>query len=517
MEARDYITAREMLSDGNWLLTTMNGLPRYEKPPLPTWLAAIAGFVFGKNSLWAMRLPSVFLVLITSVYTFILSEKAGLNRSHSLINGLIAATSFYVTGIILEAPWDIFTHGFMLVAIVHLFQLFSTEEEHRWRHAVVAGIFLGLSFMSKGPVSMYALLLPFIPAYGITYKFHNMKRKIIPLMVIIILMIIIGGWWYLYVRLMDPLTFLKIAKRETGNWSGYNVRPLYYYWSFFAQSGLWTIPALVGLFYPYLKKRVSNLNAYRFSLLWTLFSVVLLSLVPEKKSRYLMPVLIPLAINTGFYIEYVIRSFKKVQTRPERLPVYFNFGIFAVAGFVVPVAVAVLMKEQLSYSNLYFVIAGIVFPSMSVIVFIQLARGNMKKVFYGTVCIYLLIFVLVVPLLKPLLNTHRDRAEQFKTMVKQENLKVYGYNYIPPEIIWMYGQKIPMISNLDTSAKSRNMNEKTAVLTNVKLSGDNFPLQTKDFRIKLLDTLDLNSPGRNNSRLKSFLYVLEQKSSAEPK
>jgi hypothetical protein len=141
----------------------------------------------------------------------------------------------------------------------------------------------------------------------------------------------------------------------------------------------------------------------------------------------------------------------------------------------------------------------------------------MKKVFYGTVCIYLLIFVLVVPLLKPLLNTHRDRAEQFKTMVKQENLKVYGYNYIPPEIIWMYGQKIPMISNLDTSAKSRNMNEKTAVLTNVKLSGGNFPLQTKDFRIKLLDTLDLNSPGRNNSRLKSFLYVLEQKSSAEPK
>lgn len=38
MEARNFITAREMITDGNWLLTTMNGLPRYEKPPLPTWL-----------------------------------------------------------------------------------------------------------------------------------------------------------------------------------------------------------------------------------------------------------------------------------------------------------------------------------------------------------------------------------------------------------------------------------------------------------------------------------------------
>ena len=33
MEARNFITAREMITDGNWLLTTMNDLPRYEKPP----------------------------------------------------------------------------------------------------------------------------------------------------------------------------------------------------------------------------------------------------------------------------------------------------------------------------------------------------------------------------------------------------------------------------------------------------------------------------------------------------
>ncbi|NND50776.1 MAG: glycosyltransferase, partial [Flavobacteriaceae bacterium] len=38
MEARNFITAREMLSDDNWVLTTMNGEPRYQKPPFPSWM-----------------------------------------------------------------------------------------------------------------------------------------------------------------------------------------------------------------------------------------------------------------------------------------------------------------------------------------------------------------------------------------------------------------------------------------------------------------------------------------------
>ena len=42
MEARNMVTAREMVHDGNWLVPTMNGDLRLEKPPLPTWLTAVA-------------------------------------------------------------------------------------------------------------------------------------------------------------------------------------------------------------------------------------------------------------------------------------------------------------------------------------------------------------------------------------------------------------------------------------------------------------------------------------------
>jgi hypothetical protein len=41
MEARNLISARRMVKDGHWIFTTLNNMPRYEKPPLPTWITAV--------------------------------------------------------------------------------------------------------------------------------------------------------------------------------------------------------------------------------------------------------------------------------------------------------------------------------------------------------------------------------------------------------------------------------------------------------------------------------------------
>lgn len=49
MESRNIVTAREMVSDGNWLVPTMNGELRLEKPPLPTWVAAVVETVVPDN------------------------------------------------------------------------------------------------------------------------------------------------------------------------------------------------------------------------------------------------------------------------------------------------------------------------------------------------------------------------------------------------------------------------------------------------------------------------------------
>ena len=118
-------------------------------------------------------------------------------------------TSFYVFAIINEAPWDIYAHGFMLVGLYFLFQFFE-EETKLWKNAIVAAFFIGLSIMSKGPVSLFALFLPFLISYGIVFKFKNFKKKILPLTIFALIFVLIGGWWFIFVRLADPKAFLEI-------------------------------------------------------------------------------------------------------------------------------------------------------------------------------------------------------------------------------------------------------------------------------------------------------------------
>lgn len=448
MEARNFITAREMLTDGNWLLTTMNGEARYEKPPLPTWLAAFFGMIFGIKNLLAIRFPAIIFIAITGVFTYLLSNKLLNNKNHSLINALIVVTSFYVIGISIEAPWDIFTHGFMLMAIYFLFQ-YLQGNSNNFKAILLAGLFLGCSILCKGPVSFYALLLPFLIAYGMVFKFTAIKKQILPLLAFLIIGLIVGGWWYLYVRVNDPSTFTAIAERETGNWSSYNIRPFYYYWSFFTQSGIWTIPAFISLLYPYLKRRVSNTKAYRFSFIWTITAVILLSLIPEKKSRYLMPVLIPLAINTGFYIEYLIRCFKDLKDKRETIPVYFNFGLIALIGLAFPIVGYLFLGEKLSGYMFPFAIASITLVLLSVLIFVQLKLKNMEKVFYLTIFFFAALLISGLPLSTALIDNNYKPISNLKEDTKKEAINVYGFNYISPEMIWQFGDKIPNITQED--------------------------------------------------------------------
>jgi 4-amino-4-deoxy-L-arabinose transferase-like glycosyltransferase len=512
MEARNYVTAREMVTDGNWFLTTMNGEPRYQKPPLPTWFAAVFGWIFGLKNLLVLRLPGIIMVALTGLFSYLLSKTLIKDKKQSLVNALITVTSFYVVGIIIEAPWDIFTHGFMLVAIFHLFLLFEKTNQY-WRHTILAGIFIGFSIMSKGPISFYALLLPFLIAYGVVYKYKRFKAKLFSVFSIIILFLIVGGWWYLFVRLEDPETFLKIASKETGNWGSYNTRPFYYYWSFFTQSGIWTIPAFVSLLYPYLKSRVINLKAYRFSLLWTLTALLLLSIIPEKKSRYLMPVLIPLAINTGFYIEYLIREFKSLRNIKETIPVYFNFGVIGLLGMAFPVGGYLVLKDKADVNWIMFILASIILFSIGTSLFVNLKLKRIKQIFFLCIAFMMAAFIFALPLSASLKPDNKNSVSTLHSIVKNENLHLYSIGKLSPETIWEFGQKIPEI-RADDSLFPFPKESSFGILCN---DIDHMDMEgfEERYKVTLIDTFDLNrkEPGSRGyrNRMINYYYVLSPK------
>ncbi|RKE98026.1 ArnT family glycosyltransferase [Ichthyenterobacterium magnum] len=511
MEARNFITAREMLVDNNWLLTTMNGEARYQKPPLPAWISTVFAFVLGIKNVFAYRLPALLFIIITGIYTYLISKKIVSNSVHSFNNALIIITSFYVIGITFEAPSDIFTHSFMLIGMYYLFQLFSNYGNYL-KHSIIAGVFIGLSILSKGPVSFYVLLLPFLLAYGFSYKYKFNKRLLFSFLLCLIIALIVGGWWYLYVRVYDAETFTAIAKKETGNWSSYNVRPFYYYWSFFTQSGLWTIPAFIALIYPYLKTRVSNLKAYKFSFYWTIFAVVLLSIIPEKKSRYLMPVLIPLAINTGFYIEYLIRKFKDLKDKRETIPVYFNFGLIALIGITFPVIGYIFLGEKLSNHWLLFSLASIVLFNIGLFILIKLRKKNIQSVFNLAVLFFIALLFFALPLSKLLISENYKPITSLNENAMNKNLNVYSIDLLTPEIVWQFGDKVKTIKKGSEFVFPKE--HTFGLLANTNNLND-IEILKNDYIVEYQNTYDINISDTNSRQYKDRLvnqyYILTKK------
>lgn len=509
MEARNFITAREIIQDNNWLLTTMNGEARYQKPPLPTWLTAISGLTFGMQSLFALRLPAALMVLFLGIFSYYFSLKLKISKKHSLHNSLILITSFYVFGIINEAPWDIFAHGFMFAGLYYLFQFFEANQSD-WKKAFLASIFIGFSIMSKGPVSLFAVFLPFLISYGIVFKFKKFKQKIIPFTVSVILFLAIGSWWFLYVRIADAQAFLEIATKETGNWSSYNVKPFYYYWSFFTQSGLWTIPAFIGLLYPYLIKRVQNIKAYKFTFWWTIIAVVLLSVIPEKKARYLMPVLIPLALNTGFYIQYLMKEFSKSTSKKETIPVYFNFGLIATIAIILPIGLYIMLKEELNNYIINYILTSIASIIIGILLVKYLIKKNIKNVFYLTVLFMVSLFLFGLPLAE-VLNKNEDynAINTLHTIERKQHIKTYSIGEITPELLWNYNGILKDIyKNESLEIPSENyfgiliMNEDVEKIT-TQLS--------ENYHLKLTGSYNLNVGSKNKERLIRQFYLVSKK------
>lgn len=486
MEARNFITAREMLQENNWLLTTLNGEPRYEKPPLPTWITTVFAYLFGVANVWALRLPAILMLGFTGIGVFLISNKLNLPKWHAIINALICITSFYVIAILFEAPLDIYTHGFMLFGIYYLWLSFNSDSNLKW--LLLASVFIGFSILSKGPVSIYALLLPFLIAYGVVYKIKFKRKYISKILLVTVLSVSIGSWWFLYIRLIEPIAFTEITLNEAENWNDYHTRPFYYYWSFFIQSGIWTIPALVSLIYPYLKTRVNNLKAYRLSLYWVLIAVILLSIIPEKKSRYLMPVLIPLAINCGFYVEYLLRNFKQLNVK-ERIVPYAHFGILSLLALVLPSVLFYMFFDLISSNWLNASILCVISLSSGIGMLYYLKYKNLKKLLIISIAFLFGLVIFGMSFLKYVPQDNYKSLSELKAHNKNSELKIYSANYVPPEFLWQYGGILPCINKNDLFHFPV---ENTFGLLVTKLSAEQLDVINQNYIIKKVDDFDIN-------------------------
>ncbi len=157
-------SAREMLLTGNWTRVMVDFQPFWEKPPFFIWLQALSMKLFGVEA-FSARLPNAICGIFTLIILFRIGYKL-FDKFFGLLWVLAYAGSFlphfyFKSGII-----DPIFNLFIFLGLYWLIKMTSPEErtlKQTRYYSILAGIFVGLAVLTKGPVG---LLMPILTGLG---------------------------------------------------------------------------------------------------------------------------------------------------------------------------------------------------------------------------------------------------------------------------------------------------------------------------------------------------------------
>lgn len=450
MESRNIVAARDIVSTGNWLVPTMNGELRLEKPPLPTWVAGAIETVC-PHSLGAQRVAAGVMGIVWTIFMYLFAKLLTRRREYALLTVMVFLTSYHIVVMGRTATWDIYCHAFMMGGIYFLARGLLGEKKEQWKWFPAAGLMMGLSFMSKGPVSFYALLLPALIAM-IACLQPSTKGKWPAFSVMIILCLFVGGWWYVYLYVFQPQAIDAVIHKETGAWSGHNVRPWYYYWRFFTETGVWTVMMAAALVVSYWKKVLQDRRTYLFAIVWTLSALVLLSLMPEKKIRYLLPMMAPCALCVACLIE-------QLETKPDRLgTIMLSATGYIVAALCLALPVATYILHWVSLP-LVIVVAVCSF-ALAAFLIRATWRRQPRQIVYAICCLFMILEVfLLKPIGRMFGNADMHSISLTQTMPQVKDLPFYHgkADDIAIEIVYGAGKDILPLDVSDSATVMRKL------------------------------------------------------------
>jgi len=145
-------TPREMLEQGNWYVPSFNGKPRLHKPPLSYWVVAPFYSLFSPSVFWE-RFPMALLAY-GSVLAVFLTGIILYDRQVALWAAGIFATTFRFLILSRRLLIDVLLLFCLLWAIAFFLSWIHSQKKH---HFLLASLFFGLAFMTKGPVAFLPL------------------------------------------------------------------------------------------------------------------------------------------------------------------------------------------------------------------------------------------------------------------------------------------------------------------------------------------------------------------------
>jgi len=306
--------ARAMSESGDWLTPKVNGMFRFDKPPLIYWLM---GFFYSlpKNEIWdsfgtlSARLPSalasLFLMLMIGDTLFCWPQKS----DRQFLTPIVASLGFALSPLIIiwsrTAVSDSLLTGTLGISLLLFWRRMVSENNDQ---CISAWVFLGFAILTKGPV---AFVLALLTITSFLFSQKNRKKllcKINPKRGFLIT-IFISVPWYI-------LELIKEGKPFWDNFFGYHNFQRYTsvvnnhaepFWFFLYIMILASLPftpflyhGIFKAFKDFLKSSTESCDVtetlYTYSLCWLTSVLIFFSISATKLPSYWLPAIPAAAI-----------------------------------------------------------------------------------------------------------------------------------------------------------------------------------------------------------------------------
>ena len=336
--------ARAMSESGDWLTPKVNGIFRFDKPPLIYWLM---GFFYSlpKNEIWdnfgtlSARLPSalgsLFLMLMIGDTLFCWPQKG----DRQSLTPIVASLGFSLSPLIIiwsrTAVSDALLTGTLGISLLLFWRSMVSQKNEE---CISAWLFLGFSILTKGPVALVLATLTITSFLLSQRDWRSLLSKINPKKGFLITFLISIPWYV--------LELIKEGKPFWDNFFGYHnfqrytsvvnnhSEPFWFFLYIMILASLPFTPFLYhGIFVAFkdflksLKERCTLTETlYTYSLCWLLSVLIFFSISATKLPSYWLPAIPAAAILLS-------NSFISLKNQSQTYGYLLIFNILILFGF----------------------------------------------------------------------------------------------------------------------------------------------------------------------------------------
>lgn len=286
-EARFARTSLEMARTGDLVVPTFEGRPRLQKPPLLHWLQGALFSAVGPRE-WAARLPAALATLAAIALAGLVARRRFGEEAASWTAAVLATIPLVLVGGRVGTTDALLAlHVFAFVALD-----LAAPEERTSARPLLAGAFLGLAFLAKGPVGVA------LPVLAVVAGRTAAAREVWPGGRAVLLAagscLAVALPWTLALlasvgteRVLDLLRIEIVGRVAEGTAHG---KPWWYYGAVLPIAAFpWSLPALAGLARAAGSWRDPASRTARYAGAAILAGVVFLSFSRGKLPSYALP------------------------------------------------------------------------------------------------------------------------------------------------------------------------------------------------------------------------------------